>query len=142
MHMPRVIPHQCIRRCIFFLTHGRVHMEDIRPTHASMHVRHCSMFTFAFANIISSHPYILHQKLNEVKNMLSAGMSIYETSYTLCFCNESHFIQAFNKRFHMTLAVYIAKTIKSNNDPICHCCFLTITSMFLVYISLFRRGFR
>ena len=53
--------------------------------------------------------------LNEVKNMLSAGMSIYETSYTLCFCNESHFIQAFNKRFHMTPAVYIAKTISTTS---------------------------
>ena len=31
----------------------RVHMEHIRPTHTSMHVRLYSMLTFAFANIIS-----------------------------------------------------------------------------------------
>ena len=38
-------------------TRGRVHMEHIRPTHASMHVRLYSMLTFAFANIIS---YFFH----------------------------------------------------------------------------------
>ena len=38
----------------FFRTRGRVHMEHIRPTHASMRIRLCSMLTFAFANIISS----------------------------------------------------------------------------------------
>ena len=37
----------------FSRTRGRVHMEHIRPTHASMRVRLCSMLTFAFANIIS-----------------------------------------------------------------------------------------
>ena len=34
-----------------------IHMEHIRPTHASMHVRLYSMLTFAFANIIS---YFFH----------------------------------------------------------------------------------
>ena len=34
-------------------THKRVHMEHIRPPHASMRVRLCSMLTFAFANIIA-----------------------------------------------------------------------------------------
>ena len=37
----------------FSRTRGHVHMEHIRPTHASMRVRLCSMLTFAFANIIS-----------------------------------------------------------------------------------------
>ena len=41
------------RKTPFSRTRGRVHMEHIRPTHASMRVRLCSMLTFAFANIIS-----------------------------------------------------------------------------------------
>ena len=40
--------------------------------------------------------------------MLSFGMSINETSYTLCFCNESHFIQLFKKKYGVTPAAFAA----------------------------------
>lgn len=39
--------------------------------------------------------------------MLAAGMSVNEVSYTLCFCNESHFIQLFKGKYHMTPTEYI-----------------------------------
>ena len=38
--------------------------------------------------------------------MLAAGMSVNEVSYTLCFCNESHFIQLFKGKYHMTPFCY------------------------------------
>ena len=47
------------------------------------------------------------QKLEEAQHMLSQGKSLYEISYTLCFCNESHFIQLFKKKYHVTPAEYL-----------------------------------
>lgn len=50
----------------------------------------------------------LLQTMEESKTMLAMGKSINETSYTLCFCNESHFIQVFKKKYHLTPAEYTA----------------------------------
>ena len=50
------------------------------------------------------------QKMEEAKRMLTRGMTINAVSYTLCFCNESHFIQLFKKKYHMTPAAYVAGT--------------------------------
>ena len=47
------------------------------------------------------------QKLEEAQHMLSQGKSLYEISYTLCFCNESHFIQLFKKKYHVTPVEYL-----------------------------------
>ena len=103
-----------INNCIHLIhvnLHSRLKIESIATM---LHVsRDYLSLAFKKETGIPIHQYILHQKLDEAKNMLSAGMSIYETSYTLCFCNESHFIQAFKKRFHMTPAVYITKTIST-----------------------------
>jgi len=52
----------------------------------------------------------LDQKKEEAKHMLTRGMAINAVSYTLCFCNESHFIQLFKKKYHMTPATYVAGT--------------------------------
>ena len=52
------------------------------------------------------------QKMEEAKHMLTRGMAINAVSYTLCFCNESHFIQLFKKKYHMTPAAYVASAKK------------------------------
>lgn len=56
---------------------------------------------------ITLHQYIVDQKLEEAQHMLSQVKSLYEISYTLCFCNESHFIQLFKKKYHVTPAEYL-----------------------------------
>lgn len=104
-----------INNCIHLIhvnLHSRLKIESIANM---LHVsRDYLSQAFKKETGISIHQYILNQKLNEAKNMLSSGMSINETSYTLCFCNESHFIQSFKKRYHITPAAYIV----SLNDNI------------------------
>lgn len=98
-----------INNCIHLIhinLHDRLKIEYIA---ASLHVsRDYLSQVFKKETGISLHQYILQQKLEESKKMLEQGMSINQISYTLCFCNESHFIQAFKKRYHITPAAYIA----------------------------------
>lgn len=98
-----------INRCIHLIhlnLHSRLKIEDIAHTfHVS---RDYLSLAFKKETGIPLHQYILNQKLEEAKNMLSYGMSINETSYTLCFCDESHFIQLFKKKYNITPAVFIA----------------------------------
>lgn len=84
--------------------HSRLKIEDLANT---LHISrdHLSR-TFKKETGESLHQYILEQKLEESKTMLAMGKSINETSYTLCFCNESHFIQVFKKKYHFTPAEY------------------------------------
>ena len=85
--------------------HSRLKIEDLAQ---SLHVsRDYLSAAFKKDRKISLHRYILEQKLQEAKRMLSHGMSINETSYTLCFCNESHFIQLFKKKYGMTPGEYL-----------------------------------
>lgn len=89
---------QLINRCIHFVhvnLHNRLKIESIAD---ALHVsRDYLSSAFKKETGTSLHQYILNQKLEEAKHMLALGMSINETSYTLCFCNESHFIQTFRK---------------------------------------------
>ena len=98
-----------INNCIHLIhinLHDRLKIEYIA---ASLHVsRDYLSQVFKKETGISLHQYILQQKLEESKKMLEQGMSINQISYTLCFCNESHFIQAFKKRYHITPTAYIA----------------------------------
>ena len=98
-----------INNCIHLIhinLHDRLKIEDIA---VSLHVsRDYLSQAFKKETGISLHQYILQQKLEESKKMLAQGMSINQISYILCFCNESHFIQAFKKYYHITPAVYIA----------------------------------
>lgn len=97
-----------INKCIHYIhvnLHSRLRIEDIaRELHVSR-----DYLSQAFKKETSQtlHQYILMQKLEESQRMLSLGMSIYEISYTLCFCNESHFIQSFKKQFKLTPKEYV-----------------------------------
>ena len=97
-----------INRCVHFIhvnLHSRLKIETIAE---NLHVsRDYLSKAFKKATGISLHQYILDQKLTEAKKMLAAGMSVNEVSYTLCFCNESHFIQLFKGKYHMTPTEYI-----------------------------------
>ncbi len=96
-----------INRCVHFIhvnLHSRLKIETIAE---NLHVsRDYLSKAFKKATNISIHQYILDQKLTEAKKMLAAGMSVNEVSYTLCFCNESHFIQLFKGKYHMTPFCY------------------------------------
>ncbi len=96
-----------INRCVHFIhvnLHSRLKIETIAE---NLHVsRDYLSKAFKKAANISIHQYILDQKLTEAKKMLAAGMSVNEVSYTLCFCNESHFIQLFKGNYHMTPFCY------------------------------------
>lgn len=100
---------QLINRCIHFVhvnLHNRLKIESIAD---ALHVsRDYLSSAFKKETGTSLHQYILNQKLEEAKHMLALGMSINETSYTLCFCNESHFIQTFRKKYGITPAQYLA----------------------------------
>ena len=98
-----------INQCVHLIhihLHSRLKIEDLaRSLHVS---RDYLSAAFKKDRKISLHRYILDQKLQEAKRILSNGMSINETSYTLCFCNESHFIQLFKKKYGMTPGEYVA----------------------------------
>ena len=106
-----------INNCIHLIhinLHSRLKIETIAKT---LHVsRDYLSQAFKKETGIPIHQYILNQKLEEAKNMLSMGMSINEISYTLCFCNESHFIQAFKKKYNTTPALYIKKDTPSHES--------------------------
>lgn len=97
-----------INKCIHLIhvnLHSRLKIEDIAKT---LHIsRDYLSQAFKKNTGISIHQYIINQKLDEAKHMLALGMSINATSYTLCFCNESHFIQLFKKKYKMTPNEYI-----------------------------------
>ena len=99
-----------INNCIHLIhvnLHDRLKIENIAKT---LHVSrdHLSR-AFKKETGVSLHKYILHQKLETSKKMLSEGMSINNVSYTLSFSNESHFIQAFKKEYGITPAGYVVK---------------------------------
>ena len=92
-----------INQCMHL--HHRLKIADIA---AELHVsRDYLSQAFKKETGITLHRYIVDQKLEEAQHMLSQGKSLYEISYTLCFCNESHFIQLFKKKYHVTPAEYL-----------------------------------
>lgn len=110
------IPHcysNLINNCIHLIhinLHSRLKIESIAN---ALHVsRDYLSQAFKRETGISLHQYILNQKMDAAKDMLSSGMSINATSYTLCFCSESHFIQSFKRKYHITPASYIASLKK------------------------------
>lgn len=98
-----------INKCVHLIhvnLHSRLKIADIAK---SLHVsRDYLSQAFKRETGISVHQYILNQKMNEAVNMLVLGMSVNEISYTLCFCNESHFIQLFRKKYGQTPTAYMA----------------------------------
>ena len=97
-----------INHCMHWIhirLHHRLKIADIaKELHVS---RDYLSQAFKKETGITLHQYIVDQKLEEAKYMLSQGKSLYEISYTLCFCNESHFIQLFKKKYHVTPAEYL-----------------------------------
>ena len=97
-----------INQCMHWIhihLHHRLKIADIA---AELHVsRDYLSQAFKKETGITLHRYIVDQKLEEAQHMLSQGKSLYEISYTLCFCNESHFIQLFKKKYHVTPAEYL-----------------------------------
>lgn len=102
-----------INNCIHLIhihLHDRLKIENIAQT---LHVsRDYLSYAFKKETGIPLHEYILHQKLEESRKMLSSGISIKEVSYTLSFSNESHFIQSYKKNYGVTPAVYISSLTK------------------------------
>ena len=102
-----------INNCIHLIhihLHDRLKIETIAQT---LHVsRDYLSYAFKKETGIPLHKYILHQKLEESRKMLSSGMSIKEVSYTLSFSDESHFIQSYKKNYGVTPAVYISSLTK------------------------------
>lgn len=100
-----------INQCVHLIhihLHSRLKIEDIAK---SLHVsRDYLSQAFKRETGVPLHQYILDQKMEEAKRMLTRGMTINAVSYTLCFCNESHFIQLFKKKYHMTPAAYVTGT--------------------------------
>lgn len=96
-----------INNCLHLIhvnLHDRLKIETIAQ---ALHVsRDYLSQAFKKETGISLHKYILNQKLEESKKMLSAGMSVNEVSYTLGFSSESHFIQVFKKKYSITPTVY------------------------------------
>ncbi len=100
-----------INKCIHLIhihLHSRLKIESIAK---SLHVSR-DYLSQAFKKETGTplHQYILDQKMEEARHMLARGMTINAISYTLCFCNESHFIQSFKKKYNMTPAAYAAGT--------------------------------
>ena len=99
-----------VNRCIHLIhinLHDRLKIQDLATR---LHVsRDYLSHVFKQETGSSLHQYILDQKLEEAKSMLALGKSIYETSYTLCFCNESHFIQLFKKKYLITPKEYLMR---------------------------------
>lgn len=97
-----------INQCMHWIhihLHHRLKIADIA---AELHVsRDYLSQAFKKETGITLHRYIVDQKLEEAQHMLSQGKSLYEISYTLCFCNESHFIQLFKKKYHVTPVEYL-----------------------------------
>ena len=93
-----------INQCMHWIhihLHHRLKIADIA---AELHVsRDYLSQAFKKETGITLHRYIVDQKLEEAQHMLSQGKSLYEISYTLCFCNESHFIQLFKKNTTLRL---------------------------------------
>ena len=88
--------------------HSRLKIEDIAQ---SLYVsRDYLSARFKKETGISIHEYILDKKLDEAKTMLLEGKSIYDVSYTLNFCNESHFIRQFKKKFNTTPQKFLEKS--------------------------------
>lgn len=102
-----------INKCIHLIhihLHNRLKIESIAE---SLHVsRDYLSQAFKKETGISLHQYILDQKMEEATHLLAHGMAINTVSYTLCFCNESHFIQAFKKKYKMTPTAYVASVKK------------------------------
>lgn len=102
-----------INKCIHLIhihLHNRLKIESIAE---SLHVsRDYLSRTFKKETEIPLHQYILDQKMEEATHLLARGMAINTVSYTLCFCNESHFIQAFKKKYKMTPTAYVASVKK------------------------------
>lgn len=97
-----------INRCVHYIhvnLHNRLRIQDLA---AELHVsRDYLSRSFRQETGMPLHRYILEQKLVEAQKMLASGMSINDVSYTLCFCSQSHFIQAFKQKYQMTPAAYI-----------------------------------
>lgn len=102
-----------INNCIHLIhinLHSRLKIESIaKELHIS---RDYLSQAFKKETGMPLHQYILEQKLEESKKMLSSGMSINQVSYTLSFSSESHFIQTFKRKYTVTPALYIASLAK------------------------------
>ena len=102
-----------INNCIHLIhinLHSRLKIESIaKELHIS---RDYLSQVFKKETGMPLHQYILEQKLEESKKMLSSGMSINQVSYTLSFSSESHFIQTFKKKYAVTPTFYIASLTK------------------------------
>ena len=87
-----------INQCVHLIhihLHSRLKIEDIAK---SLHVsRDYLSQAFKKETGVPLHQYILDQKMEEAKHMLTRGMAINVISYTLCFCNESH-LSSYSKR--------------------------------------------
>lgn len=90
------IPHtysDLINRCMHLIhinLHSRLKIEQLSN---ALHVsRDYLSQAFKKETGISLHQYILNQKLDESQKMLSSGMTINETSYTLCFLSKNNYL--------------------------------------------------
>ena len=57
---------------------------------------------------VSLHKYIVKQKLEESKTLLTNGVEYGGIGYYFGFCSQTHYIQCFKKEYGMTPKEYIA----------------------------------
>lgn len=84
--------------------HEKIRCEDV-ANECGVCVSYISASFNKYVGDSLSH-YILREKLEEAKELLSSGMSMEEISYCLGFCSQSHFCVAFKKEYGLTAKEY------------------------------------
>lgn len=92
-----------IRRCIHYI---HVHLyekitTDTLATECRLSRSYLSVL-FKREMGVTIHDYVLREKLDVARVMLSEGLPLSEIAYRLSFCSETHFIGAYKKRYGVT----------------------------------------
>ncbi|SCX11424.1 AraC-type DNA-binding protein [Lachnospiraceae bacterium YSD2013] len=89
-----------IRRCIHYI-HVHLYKKITTDTLAAECRLSRSYLSVLFKREmgVPIHEYVLGEKLEAARIMMSEGVSLSEIAYRLSFCSETHFIGAYKKRY-------------------------------------------
>ena len=92
-----------VRRCIHYI-HVHLYEKITTDTLASECRLSRSYLSVLFKREmgITIHDYVLREKLEASRVMMSEGLPLSEVAYRLSFCSETHFIGAYKKMFGVT----------------------------------------